>query len=432
LKDVPSLSDLQTPGLRPHYKPHIDVHKLILRQWPIQIGMLEEAEQAHYDHSTSSFDGLRIEMRIAYVLTSLGVGGAERQVLALAERMKARGHAVSLIVLLPRQPEEWSTTLDAVRLDMRKNPVSLFNGLRKARRFLRDFQPDLIHSHTFPANLAARLLNLRSSTPPLISTIHNVYEGPWPRMMAYRLTDPLSRRTTAVSRAAADRFVRLKAVPARKCSVLTNGIDTAEFVPNPERRERVRAQMGFQNEFVWLAAGRIQPAKDYPNLLRAFSVVRQATPAARLWISGEAESPEAEAVQALAAKLGLGASVRWLGLRRDMPALLDAVDGFVLASAWEGMPLAVGEAMAMEKPVVATNVGGVRELIGECGALVPAKSPESLAKAMLDLMGSTPETRRAFGRAARERIQNHFSMDAKADEWEALYRAELARQGTSD
>jgi glycosyltransferase involved in cell wall biosynthesis len=366
------------------------------------------------------------------VLTSLGVGGAERQVLALAERMKARGHAVSLIVLLPRQPEEWSTTLDAVRLDMRKNPVSLFNGLRKARRFLRDFQPDLIHSHTFPANLAARLLNLRSSTPPLISTIHNVYEGPWPRMMAYRLTDPLSRRTTAVSRAAADRFVRLKAVPARKCSVLTNGIDTAEFVPNPERRERVRAQMGFQNEFVWLAAGRIQPAKDYPNLLRAFSVVRQATPAARLWIAGEAESPEAEAVQALAAKLGLGASVRWLGLRRDMPALLDAVDGFVLASAWEGMPLAVGEAMAMEKPVVATNVGGVRELIGECGALVPAKSPESLAKAMLDLMGSTPETRRAFGRAARERIQNHFSMDAKADEWEALYRAELARQGTSD
>jgi len=203
-------------------------------------------------------------------------------------------------------------------------------------------------------------------------------------------------------------------------------------VPNPERRERVRAQMGLQNEFVWLAAGRIQPAKDYPNLLRAFSVVRQATPAALLWIAGEAASPEAEAVQALAAKLGLGASVRWLGLRRDMPALLDAADGFVLASAWEGMPLAVGEAMAMEKSVVATDVGGVRELTGECGALVPAKSPESLAKAMLDLMGSTPETRRAFGRAARERIQNYFSMDAKADEWEALYRAELARQGTSD
>jgi glycosyltransferase involved in cell wall biosynthesis len=365
-------------------------------------------------------------MRIAYVLTSLGVGGAERQVVALAERMAARGHAVSLVVLCPRRAEEWPTTVEVVRLDIRKNPVSFLEGLRKARRFLRAFHPDLIHSHTYPANMAARLLNLRSPALPLISTIHNVYEGTWPRMLAYRLTDALSRHTTAVSRAAADRFVRLKAVPARKCSVLTNGIDTAEFAPNIERRERVRAQMGLQNEYVWLAAGRIMPAKDYPNLLRAFSFVHSTIPAARLWIAGEAAYPEAADVQALAANLNLGASVRWLGLRRDMPALLDAADGFVLASAWEGMPLAVGEAMAMEKPVAATDVGGVRELTGEYGVLVPAKSPESLAKAMLGLMETTPEVRCAMGHATRERVQSLFSMDAKADEWEALYRAELA------
>jgi glycosyltransferase involved in cell wall biosynthesis len=366
-------------------------------------------------------------MRITYVLTSLGVGGAERQVVALAERMEARGHMVSLIVLLPRQPEEWSTTLDVVRLDMRKSPFSFLECLRKARRILRAFQPELIHSHTYPANMAARLLNLHSPAAPIISTIHNVYEGAWPRMVAYRLTDPLSRRTTAVSQAAADRFVSLKAVPAHKCSVLTNGIDTAEFEPNIERRERARAQMGLQNEFVWLAAGRIMPAKDYPNLLRAFSKVHATIPAARLWIAGEGAYPEAAVVQALAAKLGLGDSVRWLGLRRDMPALLDATDGFVLASAWEGMPLAVGEAMAMEKPVVATDVGGVRELVGEAGEVVRAKRPERLAQAMLELMGTTPEDRRALGSAARERVQSLFSMNAKADEWEALYRAELAR-----
>ena len=366
-------------------------------------------------------------MRIAYVLTSLGVGGAERQVVALAERMKARGHAVSLIVLLPRQPEEWPTKLDLVRLDMRKNPVSFLEGLGKARRFLGVFRPELIHSHTFPANMAARLLNLRRPATPLISTIHNVYEGAWPRMMAYRLTDPFSRRTTAVSQAAAGRFVRLKAVPARKCSIVTNGIDTVEFAPDRARRERGRAQMDLQNEFVWLAAGRVMPAKDYRNLLRAFSLVHAGRPAARLWIAGEAFGAEALAVQSLAAQLGLGNFVRWLGLRRDMPALLDAADGFVLASAWEGMPLAVGEAMAMEKPVVATDVGGVRELVGEAGVIVPAKSPERLAQAMLELMGSTPEARLDLGRAARERIESLFSMDAKADEWEALYRAELAR-----
>jgi glycosyltransferase involved in cell wall biosynthesis len=367
-------------------------------------------------------------MRIAYVLTSLGVGGAERQVVELAERMAARGHAVSLLVLRLRQPEEWPTTVARVYLDMRKTPASLFAGLARGRRFLRTFNPDLINSHVYPANMVARLLRIFIPAPQLISTIHNVYEGSGWRMLAYRLTDPLSCWTTVVSQAAADRYVRLNAVQARKCSVLSNGIDDTEFAPNPERRASARAEMGVQEEFVWFTAGRIAPAKDYPNLLRAFAKVRTASPQAQLWIAGEATGAESTAVQTLTAELGLEASVRWLGLRRDMPALLDAADGFVLASAWEGMPLAVGEAMAMEKPVVATDVGGVRELVGDAGAIVPEKSPDELAEAMLAMMRRTDEERRSLGRAARERIATHFSMDAKAEEWEALYRAVLAEK----
>ena len=242
-------------------------------------------------------------------------------------------------------------------------------------------------------------------------------------MFAYRLTDLLSHHTIAVSQAAADRYVRLKAVPARKLSVVANGIDIAELAPSPDRRISLRAQMGVQDEFVWLAAGRIAPAKDYPNLLSALARVHAAVPNASLWIAGEAVSASFEVTKALAADLG--ASVRWLGLRRDIPALLDAADGFVLASAWEGMPLAVGEAMAMEKPVVATDVGGVRELMGDTGFIVPAKSSEDLAEAMLKMMRRTDEERRRLGLAARERIVAHFSMDAKADEWEALYRKTL-------
>ena len=125
----------------------------------------------------------------------------------------------------------------------------------------------------------------------------------------------------------------------------------------------------------------------------------------------------------------MGDGVRWLGLRRDMPALLDAADGFVLSSAWEGMPLAVGEAMAMEKPVVATDVGGVRELVGDAGYTVSAKSPEGLAGAMLELMRRTPVARSALGRRARERIVSNFSMNARADEWEILYWTLLERKG---
>jgi glycosyltransferase involved in cell wall biosynthesis len=106
-----------------------------------------------------------------------------------------------------------------------------------------------------------------------------------------------------------------------------------------------------------------------------------------------------------------------------MSALLDAADGFVQASAWEGMPLAVEEAMAMEKTVVATDVGGVRELLGESGLLVPSQNPDALAAVMREVMRMPEVVRQSWGCAARERIVAHFRMDAKADEWEALYQS---------
>ena len=109
-----------------------------------------------------------------------------------------------------------------------------------------------------------------------------------------------------------------------------------------------------------------------------------------------------------------------------MPALLDAADAFVSGSAWEGMPLAVGEAMAMEKPVVATDVGGVRELIGDAGVVVPARDSGALADAMQATMGEGREELTARGRAARQRIVDHFSMDATANTWLALYESMLA------
>lgn len=364
---------------------------------------------------------MRAGMRIVYVFTSLGIGGAERQALALAERMAARGHTVALMVLRPRLHEEWPTPLDVFRLEMRRTPQSVVAGVIRGRSFLRDFRPDLVHSHSFHANFVARLVKAFVPVPVLVSTIHNVYEGGWPRMLAYRLTDRFSRYTTAVSEAAARRFVRLKAVPQAKCAVVSNGIDTEEFAPSPDRRARMRSQMGADGGFIWLTAGRIVPAKDYPNLLRAFAEVRTARANTQLWIAGPTVGAEFQKCRDLAEQSGLSDAVRWLGLRRDMPALFDAADAFVLGSAWEGMPLALGEAMAMETPVVATDVGGVRELVGDAGSIVPAGNSGALADAMKAMMQTVPEDLHALGKIARARILKNFSMDAKADEWEALY-----------
>jgi glycosyltransferase involved in cell wall biosynthesis len=367
-------------------------------------------------------------MRIVYVLTSLGMGGAERQVVALASRMTERGHSVALMVLRPKLKQEWPTTLDVVHLELHRSFFSFITGLASGRRFLKSFKPDLVHCHSFHANLVARLLKVLVPAPAVVSTVHNVYEGGRGRMLAYRMTDWLSRVTTAVSTSAAERFVRLKAVPRHKCVVLTNGIDTEEFSPSAERRAQMRAAMDVGEEFVWLTAGRIVPAKDFPNLLRAFGIVRAASPEARLWVAGAAMDDQLNPVKnfVLGGAQGFMDQVRWLGLRRDMPALLDAADGFVLASAWEGMPLVVGEAMAMGKPVVATDVGGVRELVGDAGSIVAAGNSEALAEAMLRLMRESTDERQHLGGAARARIANEFSMTSRADQWESLYKSLLA------
>ncbi len=367
-------------------------------------------------------------MRILYVLTALSMGGAEKQALAVADRMVKRGHQVALIVLRPHVAEEWPTTLRSFHLNMRRTPFSLLAGLSRARPFVAEFRPDLVHSHSFHANLFARLLKLWIPRFAVISTVHNVYEGGWLRMLAYRLTDGLSRKTIAVSEAAAERFTRLKAVPAQKCSVIRNGIDANDFAPDAKQREDTRVKVGLSGsrEFVWLAVGRIVAAKDYPNLLHAFAEVGAGNSDARLWIAGDDREGHLASLRDLVAEIRVDEKVRWLGLRRDMPALLNAADGFVLASAWEGMPLVVGEAMAMEKPVVATDVGGVKELVGDAGVIVPAGNHRALAEAMIGIMRRSQEERCALGRAARERIVKSFSVESAADAWEALYRASIA------
>jgi glycosyltransferase involved in cell wall biosynthesis len=372
-------------------------------------------------------------MRIVYLLSSLGVGGAEKQALAVAERMARRGHTVALVVLMPWLHEEWPTAIPTLHLDVRKTPASVLRGFIRGRAFLREFRPDLVHSHSFHANIFARLLRMAGPPFVVLSTVHNVYEGGLWRMVAYRLTDRLSRRTVAVSEAAAERFTRLKAVPLHKCSVILNGIDLNDtdvdgLIPDCNRRAHMRAEMGISTEnaeFVWLAVGRLAPAKDYPNLLRAFAAVRTHTPQTQLWVAGDARGGERTPLEALAKELQIDGAVHWLGLRRDMPALLDAADGFVLGSAWEGMPLAVGEAMAMAKPVVATDVGGVRELVGDAGVVVPAKDSQALAEAMLATMQESREELAARSRAARERVSRQFNMDATADMWLSLYESQL-------
>ncbi|WP_109484877.1 glycosyltransferase [Occallatibacter savannae] len=355
-------------------------------------------------------------MRIAYILTSLGIGGAEKQVISIAERMEARGHHVALVVLKDPEKQEWPTTLTIHRLGVTKFLPSAIGGVPRARRILQTIRPDLLHSHTFPANMMARALRATGSAPLVISTIHNVYEGNLHRTFAYRLTDRLTVCSTAVSRAVAEQYIKSKAVPQKKISVLTNGIDTDAFSPSRSLADQAGNLPPHRSDksFVWLAAGRDVPAKDFDNLLAAFRILRASMPKAELCIAGQ-PSPHRNNE----------AGVQWLGLSANMPETLARCDAFVLSSAWEGLPLVIAEAMSMEKPVVATHVGGVREFIRDKSALVPPKAPEELADAMLRIMRLPEPQRHEMGRQARAIIHRDFNINTKVDEWEALYSSVL-------
>lgn len=164
-------------------------------------------------------------------------------------------------------------------------------------------------------------------------------------------------------------------------------------------------------------------------MLRAFRKVQHVRPASRLFIVGQG-SLRAE-TEELAKELGLAEAVRFLGVRNDIPQLMNAADAYVMSSAWEGMPMVLLEAAAVGLPVVATDVGGNREIVrdGYTGLLVPPRDHESLARAMVHLMSLPDAARRAMGQAARAYVEAHYGLERVVDQWEKLYRNCLRCKG---
>lgn len=365
-------------------------------------------------------------MRIAYSISTLAIGGAEKQALLLAEQMRRRGHIVLLFVLFAAEGEEMETQLPVVRLNQPRTVQGLLRAARLAQPFLSAFQPDLLHSHTYPANIFARLLAMRGHTPRAIHTFHNVIEGSALRAFFYRLTRRAMTASTAVSEAVRAQMLRRHIATPSTIQVIPNAIDLDALHIEPAQRPALRAEFAPGASFVWIAVGRIARAKDYPNLLRAFALVREQHPSVALWIVGAVAADQHQrSNHHLLAQIESTAGVRYLGLRTDVPALLFAADAFVMSSAWEGAPLALGEAMAMQLPIVATDVGGVREILADCGTLVPPGDSRSLAAAMLDTMHSSHSAHAQLS-SARARIEQRFSIPAIAAQWESFYDQLLA------
>lgn len=362
-------------------------------------------------------------MKILFVITGLGVGGAERQVLDLADRFCRHGAEVLVAYitgeakLAPSEPN-----VKTVGLNVNKSLKGLLEAHSQLRQLIKRFQPDVVHSHMVHANLLARIVRLTTPIPRLVCTAHSTNEGGRLRMLAYRITDRLADFSSNVSLEAVEVFEKKGAVPPGRMKAIPNGIDTDRYRRNSTERIALRSAEGVEvDDKLILAVGRLAEPKDYPNLLRAFAQVVQAQPRTKLWIAGGGDLlPE---LKAFAAELGVTADIKFLGVRSDIPALFNAADVYVLSSAWEGLPLVVGEAMASEKVVVATDCGGVREFLGDCGFLVPNRDADKLASALNDALMLDQEQAEKMGALARRRVVTQYSLEKAVNTWTNIYGA---------
>lgn len=364
-------------------------------------------------------------MKILLLITGLGVGGAETQVTELASQFAERGDTVMLAYLtgqaeiLPRHPG-----VTVCSLGMRNSVRGMVAGYRALRRLVKSYQPDIVHSHMVHANLLARLVRLSCHMPRLICTAHSNNEGGKVRMLAYRLTDALADLSTNVSDNAVAAFEAKGAVPKGRMIAVSNGISTDRFRNDPVLRKATREQAGLAPETkLILAVGRLVEVKDYPNLLRAFARLRENRQDTVLWIAGGGVC--LEQLQALSHDLGIAHVVTFLGIRSDTEALYNAADLSALSSRWEGFGLVVAEAMASENIVVATDCGGVREVLDDCGYLVPVQDTDSLAETLQQALALSPEASAALGKKARLKVVKHYSLHNTINTWAAIYRTDF-------
>jgi glycosyltransferase involved in cell wall biosynthesis len=369
---------------------------------------------------------------ICFLITGLNVGGAEVQVVGIAKRLHSLGWKTDVISMLPidgKLPDE--LRLGGVGV----SSLNMRRGFPDPRAFvrlitiLRRLRPAILHSHMVHANLLARAVRLVLRNPKLICTIHSVNDGGWWRQLAYRATNAIPELTTACSRAAAARFVQIRSVSPDKMLLLPNGIDVVRFQPNQNIRLSIRNSLNVKSQFVWLAVGRLDVPKDYPNMLRAFSRIRDAD--TQLLIAGT--GPLHGEVDRLIKKLGIADKVQLLGFRSDIPELMNAADGYVMSSQWEGLPMVLLEAAATGLPIVATRAGGNDEVVvhRKSGVLVPSQDPYALATAMEQIMQMSDGQIISMRRAARQHVVANYSLDAIVSRWEAIYFDLLHRNGST-
>ena len=362
---------------------------------------------------------------LLHVVDSLEIGGLERLVHDLAI---ARGaSSTSIACLSSVGPFGEALRQRGIRVDLIGQQHGLAATLWRMRSYLRTTRPDLLHCHNLRPFLIGAWSARLAGNIPVVMTKHGV-AAPSGRM-AKRCYRSFLRRAhvVGVSRQTAEMMSNWTGRGGHPVRYIANGISMDSFRDLPSR-ERARTLLGLPSRaFIVGTVSRVAHCKNHLLLLEIFSRVLGQHPGAVLLIVGD--GPLLPTVKARVQELKLEQSVVLLGDRRDVPLILAAMDAFCLPSEVEGMPMTVLEAMAAGLPVVASNVGGIPDVVdeGRTGLLASPDAPEQFEAALVTL-ACDPARAKDMGRSGRERLVAQFSLERVLAAYEELYREPLSRR----
>jgi len=363
-------------------------------------------------------------MLVLQLLSSGGIYGAEKMIVSLTKGLDRMGCHSILGVL----DNMHVGSKDVINYMQQQNlPVVVIpckgkidgSLVDKIRQHIRRYEIELVHSHSYKTDLYGYLA-VRNTGIPILATSHF-----WTRrtisLRLYAYLDQLVLRRFNHVVAVSDEIAKEVAaggVPPARVSVINNGIDLNAFqnaVPIGDAEYRVKSAR------IVGAVGRLVDQKGFDYLLRAIPRILERYPSTSFHIAGD--GTERRKLEALASELSISEQVHFMGARSDMPDVYASFDIFVLPSLNEGMPIALIEAMAASKPVVATRVAAVPKLVinGETGLLIEPRNPTALSDAICQLLENSALCER-LGRSARTRVEQQFSSEVMAQRYLKLYR----------
>jgi glycosyltransferase involved in cell wall biosynthesis len=368
-------------------------------------------------------------IRLAVVVDSLRVGGAQRLISTFAAHASA--YDIQPVIIKLREDDARTVTdpIHAAGVELITIPGSSLldqTRLKRLTDFFKHEQIDLVQTHLFYANILGTIAAYRAGVP-VVATLHSIAPpAGWKSKLIQMIEDYCLRhfatRILAVGNMVADAHAGCYGI--HKVDVILNSIPKPQPIQS-EQREHLRHEItGNGSKPIVVTVGRFSRAKGYEDMIQAFKLLQEKDVQPILLMVGAGSM--FDSIKEQIENSMLSQSVVLAGERADVPQLLASSDVFASSSHREGLPLALLEAMMAGLPVVATSVGDIPNVVtSDTGVIVPPHQPEKLAAALEDLL-KNPEKRKAMGRAAQQRAWSEYSVDAWMKKHLALYQEMLA------